>query len=61
MNKEQEYIKFWMSFIDKMNEVQKDYNNLSEENKRRADSVKNVVIRAHFLEEAIQIVRSQIL
>ena len=60
MNKEQEYIKFWMSFIDKMNEVQKDYNNLSEENKRRADSVRDAVIRAHSLEEAIQIVRSLI-
>lgn len=61
MNKEQEYNKFWMSLIDKINEIQKDYNNLSEENKHRADSVKNVVIRAHSLEEAIQIVRSQIL
>lgn len=61
MNKEQEYIKFWMSLIDKMNEVQKDYNNLSEENKRRADSVRDAIIRAYSLEEAIQIVRSKIL
>lgn len=61
MDKEQEYIKFWLSLIDKMNEVQKDYNNLSEENKRRADSVRDAIICAHSLEEVIQIVRSKIL
>lgn len=40
MNKEQEYIKFWTSIIDKLNEIEKDYNNLSDENKHRVDGVK---------------------
>ncbi|MBR2883172.1 MAG: hypothetical protein IKB93_00115 [Clostridia bacterium] len=60
MNKEQEYIKFWASVIDKMEEVGRDYNNLSYENKRRVDSVKDKILQAHTFIDAIQIIRSQI-
>lgn len=59
MNKEQEYIKFWTSIIDKLNEIEKDYNNLSDENKHRVDSVKNTVLRAHTYADAIQILYEQ--
>ena len=61
MNKEQEYIKFWANIIDKLNDIEKDYNNLSDENKRRADSVRDAVFQARSLADAIQIVHSQIL
>ena len=59
MNKEQEYIKFWTSIIDKLNEIEKDYNNLSDENKHRVDDVKNTVLRAHTYADAIQILYEQ--
>ena len=59
MNKEQEYIKFWTSIIDKLNEIEKDYNNLSDENKHRVDGVKNTVLRAHTYADAIQILYGQ--
>ena len=59
MNKEQEYIKFWTSIIDKLNEIEKDYNNLSDENKHRVDGVKNIILRAHTYADAIQILYEQ--
>ena len=60
MNKEQEYIKFWTGIIEKLNEIEKDYNNLSDENKRRVDGVKNTVLHAHTYADAIQILYEQV-
>lgn len=60
MNSEQEYIKFWTSIMDKINEIEKDYNSLSDENKHRVDGVKNTVLRAHTYSDAIQILYEQI-
>ena len=59
MNKEQEYIKFWTSIMNKIDEIEKEYNNLSDENKRRADSVRDTILRAHTFVDAIQIIHSQ--
>ena len=59
MNKEQEYIKFWTSIIQKINEIEKDYNNLSNENKHRVDGVKNTILRAHTYADVIQILHEQ--
>lgn len=53
MNKEQEYIKFWTSIMNKIDEIEKEYNNLSDENKRRADSVRDTILRAHTFVDAI--------
>ena len=60
MNKEQEYIKFWMGIMEKINDIKKDYNNLSDENKRRADNVRDAIFGAQTLVDAVQIIRSQI-
>ncbi|MBE6738652.1 MAG: hypothetical protein E7566_08430 [Ruminococcaceae bacterium] len=38
MNKEQEYIKFWMNIKEKVDDIKDDYNNLSQENKFRVDN-----------------------
>ena len=59
MNNDQEYIKFWMSVIDKLNEIEKDYSNLSDNNKHRVDGVKKTVLRAHTYADAIQILYEQ--
>ena len=59
MNKEQEYIKFWTSIVNKIDENQKDYNNLSDENKSRADMVKDDILRAHSFVDIVKIIRSQ--
>lgn len=59
MNKEQEYIKFWTSILDKIDEIEKDYNNLSDENKLRADNVRDAILHAHTFVDAIQIIRLQ--
>ena len=59
MNNDQEYIKFWMSVIDKLNEIEKDYSNLSDNNKHRVDSVKNTILRAHTYADAIRILYEQ--
>lgn len=59
MNKEQEYIKFWTSILDKIDEIEKDYNNLSDENKLRADNVRAAILRAHTFIDAVQIIRLQ--
>ena len=60
MNKEQEYIKFWASIIDKLNEIEKDYNNLSDENKHRVDSLKDTILHMHTYVDVIQILHEQI-
>ena len=60
MDKKQEYIKFWISIINKIQEIEKDYNNLSEENKRRVDEVKDAVLRAHTYADTIKILYEQL-
>lgn len=60
MNKEQEYIKFWTSIIDKLNEIEKDYNNLSDENKHRVNNLKDTILRTHTYIDVIQILHEQI-
>lgn len=59
MNEQQEYIKFWASILEKLNDVQKDYNSLSGTNKQRVDSVRNAVLHAHSYAEAVQIMCEQ--
>ena len=59
MNKEQEYIKFWTSIINKIDEIEKDYNNLSAENKHRADSARDAILSAHTFVDVVRIIRSQ--
>ncbi len=60
MNSEQEYIEFWTSITEKLNEIEKDYNNLSFENKCRVDSVRDAIVRAHTYADVIQILQSQL-
>ena len=59
MKKEQEHIKFWTGVLNKIAEVEKDYNNLSDENKRRADTVKEAILHASSFVDAVQIIQSQ--
>lgn len=59
MNEQQEYIKFWTGIMEKVNEVQNDYNHLSNANKQRADNAKNAMLHANTLADIIQILYEQ--
>lgn len=59
MNNEQEYLKFWANVMDKINEIEKEYNNLSDENKRRVDSVKEIILHAHTYSDVLQVLYTQ--
>ena len=59
MNKHQEYIKFWTSIVNKIDEIQKDYNNLSNENKSREYMGRDDILRAHSFVDIVKIIRSQ--
>ncbi len=60
MNRDQEYIKFWAEIVNKMNEVQEDYNKLSPENKQRVDNVKKEIFRANTVLDVMSIINQQI-
>ncbi len=60
MNNEQEYIKFWVSIKDKYDEILDDYNKLSDENKKRVDSVKEAILKTTNIFEIINILNSHI-
>ncbi len=60
MNNEQEYIKFWVNVKDKCNEIIDDYNKLSDENKKRVDSVKDALLKATSIFDIINILNSHI-
>ena len=60
MTEKQEYIKFWSSIRNKCDEVQKDYNNLSNVNKQRVDNVIVSILRANAVTEIINIINNQL-
>lgn len=60
MTEEQEYIKFWISIKNKYDEVQKDYNNLSDVNRQRVDVVRDLILRAKTIKEIINIADNQL-
>lgn len=60
MMEEREYIKFWSSIRNKCNEVQKNYNNLSNVNKQRVDNVIVSILRANAVTEIINIINNQL-
>lgn len=60
MMEEREYIKFWSSIRNKCDEVQKDYNNLSNVNKQRVDNVIVSILRANAVTEIINIINNQL-
>ena len=60
MMEEREYIKFWSSIRNKCDEIQKDYNNLSNVNKQRVDNVIVSILRANAVTEIINIINNQL-
>lgn len=60
MMEEQEYIKFWSSIKNKCDEIQKDYNNLSNANKQRVGNVIGSILKANAVAEIINIISSQL-
>ena len=60
MNDNQEYAKFWLSIKNKCEEVQKDYNNLSDENKHRIDNLGNLILSAQNISQVVNIINNQI-
>lgn len=60
MNREQEYVKFWLSIRNKCDEVQKDYSTLSVDNKRRVDNIGRQILSAITISEIVNIINSQI-
>lgn len=60
MNDNQEYVKFWLSIKNKCEEVQKDYNDLSNENKRRVDNLGNLILSAQSISQVVNIINNQI-
>ena len=60
MNDNQEYVKFWVSIKNKCEEVQKDYNNLSDENKHRVDNLGNLILSAQNISQVVNIINNQI-
>jgi hypothetical protein len=57
---EQEYIKFWCNVINKCDEIQKDYLNLSDINQYRVDNVRDTIFRAHTVVEVLNILNDQV-
>lgn len=60
MNRDQEYIKFWIGIKSKLDEIQEDYDKLSYENKQRVDSILCESIRANTVLDAINFLNKQI-
>ncbi len=60
MNKNEEYLKFWINVKNKYDEIIEDYNNLSDENKCRVDNVKKMLLNAQNISEIIQILNCQL-
>lgn len=60
MNKNEEYLKFWINVKNKHDEIIEDYNNLSDENKCRVDNVKKMLLNAQNISEIIQILNCQL-
>lgn len=56
---EQEYIKFWCNVINKCDEIQKDYLNLSDINQYRVDNVRDTIFRANTIAEVLNILNNQ--
>lgn len=59
MMEEREYIKFWSSIRNKCDEVQKDYNNLSNVNKQRVDNVRDMIFHANTISDILNIINNQ--
>lgn len=59
MTEKQEYIKFWSSIRNKCDEVQKDYNNLSNVNKQRVDNVRDMIFHANTISDILNIISNQ--
>ena len=60
MNKNEEYLKFWINVKNKHDDIIEDYNNLSDENKCRVDNVKKMLLNAQNISEIIQILNCQL-
>lgn len=60
MNDNQEYVKFWLNIKNKCEEVQKDYNDLSNENKRRVDNLSNLILSTQSISQVVNIINNQI-
>lgn len=59
MNEREEYVKFLVGIMEKANEVQNDYNKLSNANKQRVDSVRNAMLNARTFADVLQILYEQ--
>lgn len=60
MKEEQEYIEFWAGIKNKYDEVQKDYLNLSDTNKHRVDTLRNMISRASTLSDILNIINNEL-
>ena len=57
---EQEYIKFWCNVINKCDEIQKDYLNLSDINKCRVDHARDAILHSHTIAQVLSILNDQV-
>lgn len=54
-----EYVEFWAEVEQKICEIQKKYNSLSEPTKQQIDRTKEIFMKAHSVQEIMNIIRSQ--
>ena len=58
MTEQEQYLKFWQTFTEKAIDIQKEYSELSDANKRRAESAAQCALRLHGIAGLFELVKN---
>ena len=58
MTEQEKYAKFWAVFAEKLSDVQKEYNDLSDDNKRRVSETAKCTLTAYGINWLFQLIQN---